>query len=59
MPHHKLKSRLKDLITHCFFYSNGKRRYKYSVLGHQKTYFVKDHSDCTTKFTETDIVSML
>ena len=59
IPHDKLKSRLKDLITHCFFYSNGKRRYKYIVLGHQKTYFANDHSVCTTKFTETDIVSML
>ena len=36
-----------------------KRRYKYIVLGHQNTYFVKDHSDCTTKLTETDIVNML
>ena len=59
IPHDKLKSRLKDLITHCFFYSNGKRRYIFIVLGHQKSFFVEDHSDCTTKFTETDIVSML
>ncbi|MCU7801424.1 MAG: hypothetical protein KZQ70_15165, partial [gamma proteobacterium symbiont of Lucinoma myriamae] len=59
IPHNKLKSRLKDLITHCFFHKNGTRRYKYVVLGPLKTYFVKDHSDCKVKYSETDIVRML
>ena len=59
IPHDKLKSRLKDLITHCFFYTNGKRRYKYIVLGHQLKLIFKGHPDSTTKFTETDIVSIL
>ena len=59
IPHDQLKSRLQVLIIHCFFYSNEKRRYKDFVLGRQNTYFVTDHSDCTTKLTETDIVSML
>ena len=30
-------------------------RYKYLVLGRDKSYFVKDHSDSNKKFSETDI----
>ena len=59
IPHDKLNSRLQDLITHRFLYTNGKQCYKYIVLHHQKAYFVKDHSDCTPKLTETDTVSRL
>ena len=28
-----------------FIFKNGNRRYKYLVLGHEETYFVKEHSD--------------
>ena len=36
------------------FNKNGKRRYKYSVVNDKtkKTYFVKEHSECTKKYTE-------
>ena len=61
IPHSKLKSRLKDLILTCFFNKNGKRRYKYLVVNDKmkKTYFVKEHSDCTKKYTEDNIINML
>ena len=39
------------------FYSN--RRYKYLVLGHDKTYFVKAHSNSKKKYPEDDIIKML
>jgi hypothetical protein len=32
---------------------NGQRRYKYLVLGRDRSYFVKHHSDSTKKFSET------
>ena len=31
---------------------------KYIVLGRDKSYFVKIHSDSTKKFSETDIINM-
>ena len=36
---------------------NGQRRYL--VLGKDRSYFVKHHSDSTKKFSETDIFNML
>jgi hypothetical protein len=36
---------------------NGQRRYKYLVLGRDKSYFVKHHSDSTKQFS--DIFNML
>ena len=61
IPHSQLKSRLRDLISSCFFAKNGKRRYLYLVVNDKfkSTYFVKDHSDCTKKYTEDDIFNML
>ena len=59
IPHGKLKSKLKEIINSCFFHKNGNRRYKYIVLGYQKTYFVKDHSDVQTKYSEVDVIRML
>ena len=59
IPHSDLKARLKDLIFQCFFNKNGKRRYKYLVLGYNSTYFVKTHTDSANKYTEVDIVKML
>ena len=38
---------------------NGQRRYKYLVLGRDRSYFVQKHSDFTKRFSETDIISML
>ena len=39
---------------------NGHRRYKYLVVGRDRSYFVKiKHSDSTRKFSETDIINML
>jgi hypothetical protein len=38
---------------------NGQRRYKYLVLGRDRSYFIKHHSDSTKKFSETDIFNML
>ena len=43
IPHDKLKSRLLDIIDNCFFNKNGKRKYAYLVISHQKYYFVKHH----------------
>jgi hypothetical protein len=52
-------SRLKELIQLCFIKKNGQRRYKYLVLGRDRSYFVKHHSDSTKKFSETDIFNKL
>ena len=38
---------------------NGQRRYKCFVLGRDKSYFVKNHPDSTTKLSETDTINML
>ena len=59
IPHEKLKSRLKTLIQQCFFKRSGERRYKYLVLGKDKPYFVKNHTDSNRKYSEEDIVRML
>jgi hypothetical protein len=40
-PHDELKSRLLDIIDNCFVNKNGKRKYSYLVISHQKHYFVK------------------
>ena len=38
---------------------NGQRRYKYLVLGRDRSYFVKkNHSDSTKKFSEIDIINV-
>jgi hypothetical protein len=42
-----------------FLKKNGQRRYKYIVLGRDRSYFVKHHSDSTKQFSETDIFNML
>ena len=59
IPHTKLKSRLKNLINQCFFYKNGNRRYKYLVFGRESSYFVVQHTDSKSKYTEDDIINML
>ena len=59
IPHHKLKSRLTSIIRNSFIFKNGNRRYKYLVLGHEESYFVKEHSDSKHKYSEDDIIKML
>ena len=59
VPHQKLKERLTTIIRNAFIFKNGNRRYKYLVLGHEETYFVKDHSDSKNKYSENDIIKML
>ena len=38
---------------------NGQQKYQYLVLGRDKSYFVKNHSDSKNKFSENDIKHML
>ena len=40
-------------------FKNSTRRYKYLVLGHEESYFVKKHSDSKHKYSEDDIIKML
>ena len=56
---YKLKSRLASIIRNSFMFKNGNRRYKYLVLGHEESYFVKEHSDSKHKYSEDDIIKML
>ena len=55
----KLKSRLASIIRNSFMFKNGNRRYKYLILGHEESYFVKEHSDSKHKYPEDDIIKML
>jgi len=59
LPHRKLKSRLKDLVTNCFWTKSGKRQYSYIVVHGLNAYFVKDHTNNKTKYTEDDIVNII
>ena len=59
IPHDNLKSRLASIIRNSFVFKNGNRRYKYLVLGHEESYFVKEHSDSKHKYSEDDIIKML
>ena len=59
IPHDKLKSRLCNIIRQAFRFKNGKKRYKYIVVGYNSTYFVKDHSNGKHKYTENDIIRMI
>ena len=49
----------RELVQLCFMNKNGQRRYKYLVQGRDKSYFVKQRSDSTKTFSETDIIKML
>ena len=59
IPPFKLKDKLMELVQLCFIKKNGQCRYKYLVLGRDRSYFVKHYSDSTKKFSETDIFNML
>ena len=58
IPHQTLKHRLATIIRNSFLHKNGNRRYKYLVLGREGPYFVKEHSDSKSKYTEEDIIKM-
>ena len=38
---------------------NGNRIYKYLVSGHKEAYFMKEHSDSKSKYSEDDIIKIL
>ena len=59
IPHAQLKSRMKDLIHRCFSKKSGEPRYRYIVVGREKTYFVKHNSESKQKYTEEDVIKML
>ena len=59
IPQDKLKSRLASIIRISFMFKNGNRRFKYLVLGHEESYFVKEHSDSKHKYSKDDIIKML
>jgi hypothetical protein len=59
IPNSKLKDRLRELVQLCFIKKNVLRRYKYLVLGRDRSYFMKSHFVSTRKFSETDIINML
>ena len=50
---------LATIIQKSFIQKNGNRRYKILVLGRKGPYFVDDHSDSKSKYTEDDIINML
>jgi len=59
LPHKQLKTRLKEIIHRCFSKKDGTPRYKYIVIGWQSSYFVKEESKSTSKYTEEEIIKML
>ena len=59
ISHSKLKDKLRELVQLRFIKKNDQRRYKYLVLGRDRSYFVKHHSDSTKKFTEIRVIPKL
>ena len=59
IPHQKLKDILTSIIRNAFIFKNGNRRYKFLVLGHEETCFVKEHFDSKNKYSEDDIIKIL
>ena len=59
IPHQKLKDKLTSIIRNAFIFKKGNRRFKYLVLGHEETYFVKEHTDSKKKYSEAGIIKML
>ena len=53
------KDGLTSIIRNAFIFKIGNNRYKYLVLGHEETYFVKEHSNSKNKYSEDDIIKML
>ena len=56
---HIQNRKIKSLSSPLFFFKDGKRRYKYLVLGRDKPYFVIYHSDSYKKNAEYAIFGML
>jgi hypothetical protein len=56
---HSKLDKLRELVQLCSIKKNGQRRYTYLVVGEDRSYFVKKHSDSTKKFSETDIINIL
>jgi hypothetical protein len=54
----KNKGKIKRISPTVAHKTNDQRRYKYLVSGRGNLYFVKQHSDSTKKFSETDIIKM-
>ena len=54
-----MKDRLTSIIWNAFIFKNVNRRFKYLALGHEETYFVKEHSYSKNKYSEDDIIKML
>jgi len=52
------KGKIKGVGSTVLHKKNGVGRYKYLVLGRDRSYFVKKHSDSTKMFSETDIINM-
>ena len=48
-----------SIIQNSFMFKKGNRRYKYLVLGHEESYFVKEDSYLKHKYSEDDIIKML
>ena len=46
-------------MRNSFLHKNGNRRYNYLVLGREGPYFLKEHTDSKSKYTEEDIIKML
>ena len=44
IPHSKLKDRLREFVHLCFTKKNDQCRYKYIILGRDKSYFVKKNN---------------
>jgi hypothetical protein len=59
IPLSKLKSRLFQIIDNCVLNTNGKRKYKFLLIGKQDTYFVRHRSDSPYKYSEAGIKGML
>ena len=57
--HDKLKSKLTEIISQCFFHMNGNRRFQYVVIDYKDTHFVRDHSDAPQKYSDADVIKML
>ena len=54
-----LKDKLRELVQLCFIKKNDQRRYKYLVLGRNRSYFVNKNTLFLPEFSETDIINML
>ena len=59
IPHSKLKDKLMELVQLCFIKKNGQRRYKYLVLGRDRSYFVKKKNTLILQVTSLKLISSI